>query len=116
MNDQLATEVRDALKRLPTDYLLRGMEAFSHPPRCFYDVIGDDSCGCFVTACVGDRSAFRPWEILADVLEAKYREQVLSYAYENCTADLCAECIRELAERGVVPEPGFVLHETRREE
>jgi len=113
MNDKL---VREALKRLPTEALKRGMESFNHPPRASYEPEQGDACGCFVAATVGWRgeSYVAPWTAFIKQLGeggTAEMESAVSDAYELHQGELHAECVRELAERGSAASPHIVKRE-----
>lgn len=106
----METIILEALKKLTTDALVRGMRAFDHPPRFSYRTVPGDSCGCFVSACFEtDAHDYRglPWTTADNAIGMLYR-MALSGAYEVKTDWFRAECIRELAERGVYPEAAAV--------
>lgn len=112
--------VRDELKLLTTEELVKGMAAFSHPPRgtIGIPVYTEDSCGCFLSESIGlDRTInmFRLFSYglgrldniaylcLSDAYEGYNTIEGLEMGSET-NKWFHGECIRELAERGVVYE------------
>lgn len=97
---------RAALRALSTPALLRGMRAFSHAPRGQFREC-DEDVGCFVYEALHYRDH--------ESLMRNKGAYSLSHCYEfraccsnhklNDHAWLYGECLRELAERGVTPEP-----------
>lgn len=105
----LNASVRQALRQLTTEELQRGMRAFSHPPRFALAASPEDECGCFVTCVAGyfgadHEEALEAWK----PIERRKPDPapLLSYGYEMGNRDgwFYGECVRELAERGVVVE------------
>lgn len=109
MTKQELQLARDALRKLTSDTLLRGMRAFSHPPRLDYQRVGDDVCGCFNAAAFDADAPDYPGVAFHPMTRVVGRdaEWALSIAYETCTEWFHGECVRELAERGVASEPAL---------
>lgn len=116
--------VRDELKLLTTEQLTKGMKAFSHPPRGTIipvrDDLNGDSCGCFLHEALGALESYFVFNVYRNnyALGADVPVTFLSLsdAYEGFDSIegleqgtetnkwFHGECIRELAERGVVYE------------
>lgn len=106
--------VREALSRLPTENLQRGMRAFEHPSRMSWQPTCGDATGCFMwEAMYKDAGVINNNGRLEFIVPAAKLPEVLelSGAYEMDQAWFKGECLRELAERGGAPEPA-----ARREE
>ena len=101
-NDPCAADwqstIRGKLQTLPTAAIKRGLDGFDHPP-CGFETRARDRHGCFTYEAFGQNTWYLPvfpW---------------FSVAYEGrewpgSNEWLLSECLRELAERGAVEEPG----------
>ncbi len=100
--EQARADVCAALRRLSDDELHRGVRAFAHPPRGQSAPTLGDCAGCFCYEAFGTARGELYWR------NGDPHRTTLSSAYESHTDFLYGECVRELAERGIMIEPAPV--------